>query len=123
MAHLRVRELREKKKEELLKQLNTFKQELSQLRVVKQVSGSATKLGQIGTVRKNIARILTVLNQNERDNLRKYYADKKWTPKNLRPKLTHRRRLALSPNEKNRKTRHQLRVAHKFPKRVYAVKI
>ena len=123
MTHLRVRELREKKKEELLKSLNNFKKELSQLRVAQQVSGSASKLGQIGSVRKNIARILTVLNQNERDNLRKYYDDKKWTPKSLRPKLTHRRRLALNANEKNRKTRHQLRVAHKFPKRVYAVKL
>lgn len=123
MAHLRVRELRDKKKEELLKQLNDFKKELSQLRVVQQVSGAATKLGQIGRVRKNIARILTVLNQNERENLRKYYSDKKWMPKTLRAKLTHRRRLALTANEANRKTRHQLRVSHKFPKRVYAVKL
>ena len=122
-SRLRTSDLRSKDKTELLKQLSEFKKELSQLRVAQQVSGNAAKLGKIHVMRKNVARILTVLNQNERENLRKYYQDKKWQPKHLRAKLTHRRRLALKPNESRRKTRKQLRVAAKYPKRVFAVKV
>mmetsp|Transcript_45119 Transcript_45119/g.52188 ORF Transcript_45119/g.52188 Transcript_45119/m.52188 type:complete len:127 (-) Transcript_45119:68-448(-) len=126
MSHLKVKDLRAAGKDELLKKLTEFKKELSQLRVAQQVSGTASRLGRIGPIRKSIARILTVLNQNERDNLRKFYADKKMqasTPKSLKAKLTRKRRLALKDSEKNRKTRRQLRQAAKFPKRVFAVKI
>jgi large subunit ribosomal protein L35e len=126
MSHLKIKDLRASNKDELLKKLAEFKKELSQLRVAQQVSGTASRLGRIGPIRKSIARILTVLNQNERDNLRKFYADKKLkasAPKSLKPKLTKKRRLALKDNEKSRKTRAQLRRAAKFPKRVFAVKI
>lgn len=124
--HIKIKDLRERTKDELLKQLTEFKKELSQLRVAQQTGGADTRLGRIRPIRKSIARILTVLNKNERTNLRKFYSEKKIrskAPKALRPKLTHRRRLALSPNEKNRKTHRQIRMAHKFPKRVFAVKI
>ncbi|CUG40452.1 60S ribosomal protein L35, putative [Bodo saltans] len=126
MSHLKIKDLRASNKDELLKKLAEFKKELSQLRVAQQVSGTASRLGRIGPIRKSIARILTVLNQNERDNLRKFYADKKLkaaAPKSLKAKLTKKRRLALKDTEKNRKTRAQLRRAAKFPKRVFAVKI
>ncbi|CAJ1027366.1 Ribosomal L29 protein, putative, partial [Leishmania lindenbergi] len=106
--------------------LTEYKKELSQLRVVQQTGGAEARLGRIRPIRKSIARILTVLNQNERRNLKKFYSDGKMRsrmPKVLRAKLTHRRRLALKDNEKNRKTLHQLRQAHKYPKRVYAVRI
>ena len=125
-TRLRLRELRDKSKDDLLKQLVEFKKELSQLRVAQQASGAASKVCKIGGMRKNIARILTVLSQKERDNLRKFYSDKKMrksTPKSLKPKLTRRRRLALKDNEKNRKTRRQIRIAARFPKRVFAVKL
>ena len=123
MARLRMKEVREKDKTELQKLLAEHKKELSQLRVAQQVSGTASKLGKIRVMRKNIARILTVLNQNERENLRKFYSDKKWVPTTLRPKLTRRRRLALKDNEKHRKTRRQIRMAVKFPKRHFAIKL
>ncbi|KAH9577645.1 Ribosomal protein L29/L35 [Trypanosoma melophagium] len=124
--HAKIRDLREKSKDDLLKQLTEFKKELSQLRVAQQLNSAGNRLGRIWLIRKSIARILTVLNQNERENLRKFYSDKKLRsskPKALREKLTRRRRLALKDNEKNRKTRRQLRMAHKYPKRVFAVKI
>lgn len=125
MSHLKIKDLRSSDKNELQKKLAEFKKELSQLRVVQQVSGQAGRIARIGPIRKSIARILTVLNQNERENLRKAYSDKKTRdamPKSLKQKLTRRRRLALKDNEKNRKTRRQLRQAAKFPKRVFAVK-
>eukprot|EP00359_Climacostomum_virens_P006676 CAMPEP_0204911004 /NCGR_PEP_ID=MMETSP1397-20131031/9434_1 /ASSEMBLY_ACC=CAM_ASM_000891 /TAXON_ID=49980 /ORGANISM="Climacostomum Climacostomum virens, Strain Stock W-24" /LENGTH=123 /DNA_ID=CAMNT_0052081387 /DNA_START=8 /DNA_END=376 /DNA_ORIENTATION=- len=123
MSHLKIKDLRSSDKNELQKKLAEFKKELSQLRVVQQVSGQAGRIARIGPIRKSIARILTVLNQNERENLRKAYSDKKTRdalPKSLKQKLTRRRRLALKDNEKNRKTRRQLRQAAKFPKRVFA---
>ncbi|KAL0503397.1 LOW QUALITY PROTEIN: putative Ribosomal L29 protein [Leishmania utingensis] len=163
--HMKIKDLREKSKDDLLKKLTEYKKELSQLRVVQQTGGAEARLGRIRPIRKSIARILTVLNQNERQNLKKFYSDGKMhskmpkvlrairksiariltvlnqnerqnlkkfysdgkmhskMPKVLRAKLTHRRRLALKDNEKNRKTLHQLRQAHKYPKRVYAVRI
>jgi hypothetical protein len=47
------------------------------------------------TVRKSIARVLTVMNQKARLNLREYYKNKKYLPLDLRPKKTRaiRRRL------------------------------
>ncbi|PBJ74817.1 60S ribosomal protein L35 [Trypanosoma cruzi cruzi] len=123
--HVKIRDLRDKSKDELLKQLMEFKKELSQLRVAQQLNSAGTRLGRIRLIRKSIARILTVLNRNQRESLRKVYAGRRLRlamPKALRPKLTRRRRLALKDNEKNRKTRRQLRMARKFPRRVYAVK-
>ena len=123
-SHLRMKDLVEKDKKSLLKQLTEYKKELSQLRVAQVMSNTASKVGKIGQMRKNVARILTVLNTKERENLRKVYADeKKVMPKSLRPKLTHKRRLALKANEQRRKSRRQLRAAAKNPKRVFAVKL
>merc|ERR1712137_1320495 len=51
MAKVRCRDLRTKKKEELLKQLDELKKELSQLRVAKVTSGAASKLSKIHVVR------------------------------------------------------------------------
>ena len=47
------------------------------------------------TVRKSIARVLTVMNQKQRQNLREFYKNKKYLPLDLRPKKTRaiRRRL------------------------------
>merc|ERR1719373_1001731 len=66
-------------------------------------------------MRKNVARVLTVLNQTEKANLKKFYADKKWQPKILKAKLTKRRRQALTNKQLRAKTRKQIRVASKFP--------
>lgn len=46
-AKVRCRDLRTKKKEELLKQLDELKKELSQLRVAKVTSGAASKLSKM----------------------------------------------------------------------------
>ena len=47
------------------------------------------------TVRKSIARVLTVMNQKARQNLLEYYKDSKYLPLDLRTKKTRaiRRRL------------------------------
>merc|ERR1712044_81177 len=115
-------ELRNRKKEELLKQLDDLKNELSQLRVAKVTGGAASKLSKIRVVRKAIARVLTVINQTQKENLRKFYKGKKYKPKDLRYKKTRAMRKALTPYELSLKTAKQMRKDRLYPMRKYAVK-
>uniref|UniRef100_A0A914UMM5 Large ribosomal subunit protein uL29 n=1 Tax=Plectus sambesii TaxID=2011161 RepID=A0A914UMM5_9BILA len=73
MVRVKARELRGKKKEELQKQLDEQKTELAGLQVAKVTGGAASKLSKIRTVRKNVARVLTVMNQTQKQELRKFY--------------------------------------------------
>merc|ERR1712050_178963 len=107
MTRIKARELRGKSKEELLKQLDGFKQELSTLRVAKVTGGAASKLSKICVVRKSIARVLTVINQTQKENLRKFYKGKKYKPLDLRPKKTRAIRRQLTKHEASLKTRKQ----------------
>merc|ERR1712105_11794 len=122
MVKVKAKELRGKKKEELLKQLEELKTELSQLRVAKVTGGQASKLSKIRIVRKSIARVLTVMNQTQKENLRKFYQNKKYKPKDLRPKKTRAIRRALNPHEKSLKTAKQARKERLYPMRNFAVK-
>lgn len=118
-----MRDLRDKSKADLLKQLDEMKQELANLRVGK-VSGSvASKLSKIRVFRKNIARILTHINQQQKNQLRKLYRGKKYKPLDLRPKLTRAKRRELSDTEKSIKTRKQVRRERLWPQRKYALKV
>ena len=49
------------------------------------------------TVRKSIARVLTVINQKQRQNLRDFYKKKKYAPLDLRTKKTRAIRRRLTP--------------------------
>merc|ERR1712226_1786684 len=99
MVKAKAKALRGKKKDELLKQLDELKTELSQLRVAKVTGGAASKLSKIRIVRKSIARVLTVINQTQKENLRKFYKNKKYMPKDLRPKKTRAIRRQLTKHE------------------------
>ena len=110
------------KKEELLKQLDNLKVELSQLRVVKVTGGAASKFSKIRIVRKSIARVLTVINQTQKENLRKFYKGKKYKPLDLRPKKTRAMRRRLTKHEEKLKTKKQQRKERLYPLRKYAVK-
>lgn len=122
MAKLKIKDLRTKRKDDLVKQLDDLKQELANLRVAKVTGGTASKLAKIRIFRRDIARILTVMSQNQRENLRKFYKDKKFRPTDLRPKLTRAKRKDLTPHEKAQVTRKQRRKATFYPMRRYAVK-
>ncbi|KAH9500330.1 60S ribosomal protein L35 [Bulinus truncatus] len=54
--------------------------------------------------RKSVARVLTVINQTQKENLRKFYRKKTHKPKDLRPKKTRAMRRALTPFELTLKT-------------------
>ena len=73
-------------------------------------------------VRKSIARVMTVMRQTERDNLRKYYKKKKYMPLDLRPKKTRAMRRALTKHEASLKTLRQRKRDQHFSLRKYAVK-
>ncbi|XP_065830293.1 large ribosomal subunit protein uL29-like [Oscarella lobularis] len=122
MGRLKMRDLRGKKKDELEKQLDDLKTELSQLRVVQVTGGAPSKLAKIKLVRKSIARVLTVINQTRREELVKFFKGKKYKPLDLRPKKTRAIRRQMTKFEKSRKTLSQIKKDTHFSKRKYAVK-
>jgi len=115
-------ELQSKSKNDLSKQLAELKNELLSLRVQKIAGGSASKLTKINTVRKSIARVLTVMNQKQRQNLREFYKNKKYLPLDLRPKKTRAIRRRLTAHERSLKTEKQRKKEIHFPLRKYAIK-
>uniref|UniRef100_A0A2K6AQC1 Large ribosomal subunit protein uL29 n=1 Tax=Macaca nemestrina TaxID=9545 RepID=A0A2K6AQC1_MACNE len=97
MAKIKSGDLRGKK-EELLKQLDDLKVELSQLRVAKVTGSAASKLSKVRVVRKSIARVLT-----------------KYKPLDLRPKKTGAMRHRLNKHEENLKTKKQQQKERLYP--------
>jgi len=122
MVRAKAKDLRVKSKEELSKQLATFKEELSNLRVAEVTGGAASKLSKIRLVRKSIARVLTVMNQNQKENLRKLFKGKKYKPTDLRPKKTRALRRRLNKTQEAAVTAKQARKMRNNPVRTYAVK-
>merc|ERR1711910_57249 len=122
MVKVKAKDLRGKNKEELLKQLDELKNELQTLRVAKVTGGAAAKLAKIYTVRKSVARVLTVINQKQKENLRRFYRGKTHKPKDLRPKKTRAIRRQLTKHELSIKSRKQKRKDSMYGMRKYAVK-
>merc|ERR1712070_156796 len=122
MGKLKVHELRSKNKSDLEKQLEELKTELAALRVAKVTGGAASKLSKIKVVRKSIARVLTVINQTQKSQLRLFYKDKKLLPLDLRTKKTRALRRKLTKDEAGAKTLRQKKKEKHFPIRKYAVK-
>ncbi|KAI6191656.1 50S ribosomal protein L29 [Aphelenchoides bicaudatus] len=122
MSRVKTRDLRSKKKEELSQLLEEQKNELASILVSKVTAGPSSKLSKIRVIRKNIARILTVVNQAQRENLRKLYKNKKHVPLDLRQKKTRALRRALTKHQLSLRTHKQKAKACKTPVRVYALK-
>ena len=119
---VKTSDLRDKKRADLLKQLDDLKSELAGLRVAKVTGGAASKLVKIKVVRKSIARVLTVYNQTQRERSREFLKNRKYLPKDLRAKKTRAIRRRLSDSEKSQMTTRQQKKSSNFPKRRYAVK-
>ena len=73
-------------------------------------------------LRKSIAKTLTVINANQRHQLRIFYKNKKYLPLDLRPKQTRAIRRRLSKKDASRVTEKQKKKQTHFPMRKYAVK-
>uniref|UniRef100_A0A2K5IGK5 Large ribosomal subunit protein uL29 n=1 Tax=Colobus angolensis palliatus TaxID=336983 RepID=A0A2K5IGK5_COLAP len=100
MAKIKAGDLCRKKREELLKQLEDVKVELSQLPVT---------------------RVTDVIHQTQKENLRKFYKGKKFKPLDLRPKKTRAMHCRLNKH-KNLQTKKQQWKEQLSPLRKYAVK-
>merc|ERR1711998_429146 len=124
MTKVKCYELRKqsKSKADLTKQLDELKTELSMLRVAKVTGGAASKLSKIKVVRKNIVRVLTVINETQKGALRQHYASLKYAPLDRRAKKTRAIRRRLTKHEKGLKTERQAKRDAYFPLRKYAVK-
>ncbi|XP_041492613.1 60S ribosomal protein L35-like [Microtus oregoni] len=105
VAKIKVRDLRGKKEEERLKQLDNLKV----------TGGAASKLSKIRVVHKSIAFVLTVINQTRKENLRKFYKGKKYKPLDLRPKKTRAVRRWFTQHEEKLKTKKQQRKEGLYP--------
>ncbi|KAK5015310.1 60S ribosomal protein L35, L29, partial [Cryomyces antarcticus] len=111
-----------KNKDDLKKQLDDLKTELVQLRTQKIAGGASSKLTKIHDVRKSIARVLTVINANQRSQLRLFYKGKKYLPLDLRPKQTRAMRRRLTKHEAGIVSEKQKKKQMHFPQRNFAVK-
>ncbi|KAJ1658104.1 60S ribosomal protein L35, L29 [Dispira simplex] len=121
MAKVKVTELRGKSKAELTKTLDNVKAELASLRVQK-VGGAGNKGYKIHEARKNVGRVLTVINQTQREQLRLFYKGKKYVPLDLRVKKTRALRRQLTSHQLSLRTERQKKKEKHFPTRVYAIK-
>ncbi|KAH3918520.1 hypothetical protein HBI56_134600 [Parastagonospora nodorum] len=121
-SKVKTAQLWNKSKEDLASQLADLKSELIQLRTAKVAGGSNTKLTRIHDVRKGIAKVLTVINANQRAQLRLFYKGKKYTPLDLRSKQTRAIRRRLTKHEASLVTEKQKKKQTHFPQRKYAVK-
>ncbi|PIA61858.1 hypothetical protein AQUCO_00200096v1 [Aquilegia coerulea] len=123
MARIKVHELRDKSKTDLLSQLNELKAELALLRVAKVTGGAPNKLSKIKVVRLSIARVLTVISQTQKAALRNAYKNKKLLPLDLRPKKTRAIRRRLTKHQASLKTEREKKKEMYFPMRKYAIKV
>ena len=73
-------------------------------------------------MRKSIARVLTVINQQKKDRLRDFYKDKDYLPLDLRKKQTRAIRRKLTKKQSGAKTLKQMKKEKYFPQRKFAVK-
>ncbi|MCJ1365517.1 60S ribosomal protein L35 [Acarospora aff. strigata] len=115
-------QLWKKNKEDLKKQLDELKTELGQLRTQKIAGGAASKLTKIHDLRKSVAKVLTVINANQRSQLRLFYKNKKYLPLDLRPKQTRAIRRRLSKHEASIKSDKSRKRNMHFPQRKFAIK-
>jgi hypothetical protein len=74
-------------------------------------------------LRKSIARVLTVINANQRSQLRLFYKGKKYLPLDLRPKQTRAIRRRLTKHESGKKLEKTKKRETHFPQRKFAVKV
>ncbi|KAG6602348.1 Dirigent protein 25, partial [Cucurbita argyrosperma subsp. sororia] len=123
MARIKVHELRQKSKADLLTQLKDLKAELSLLRVAKVTGGAPNKLSKIKVVRLSIAQVLTVISQKQKAALREAYKKKKLLPLDLRPKKTRAIRRRLTKHQASLVTERQKKKEMYYPLRKYAIKV
>merc|ERR1712088_1226119 len=121
-AKMRVSEIRGQSKDELTKKLTELRQELATLNVAKVTAQSASKLGKINVVRKQIAKVLTVINQARKAELQKFYRGKNVRPVDLKPRKTRALRKRLNKHEESLKSLKTVRREQRTALKNFALK-
>ena len=122
MVKVRAHEIRTQTKSALKKKVEDLKKDLSNLRVQQKSGSKSTRVAKIGGLRKDIARVLTVMNQDTKKQLRAYHAETGGKiPLDMRVKATRAIRRKLTKEEAGKKTVKQTKKDANFPQRKYAV--
>ena len=141
-----AKQYREKNSADLLNELKKLREELQKIRFTRSSGTAVAKLSKIKDLRKQIARILTIIRENKKaevvKNLRVKVAKKekedkegkeeeikttiknlkmKHIPLDLRPKLTRAMRRRMTKFERKLVTLRQLKRKLNFPVRKFAV--
>lgn len=121
MAPLKAFELRKSSVEDLTKQLTEARQELSQQRIRSTASNRSKDSNKVKEARKNVARVLTVMNQKRKAEAIEAFRNKKHKPLDLRPRLTRALRRKLTPAQAGKLTLRRQKAMKAFPKKVYSI--
>ena len=138
-------EYRKKKNNELIADLKKLREELQKIRFNKQSGTAVSKLSKIKSLRKQIARVLTIIRENTKNEVVSKLLTKekkevkdgkeetitttiknlkmKHIPLDLRPKKTRAMRRRLTKFENKLVTLKQLKRKLNFPKRKFAVPV
>lgn len=104
MGHLKARELASKSRQDLLEELATQEKKLFELRSQMATQSSRQKLSEILTARRDVARVKTILMEQQRKALNDKYNGQKHVPKDIRKNIVKSRRKQLSPKLANKLT-------------------
>ena len=118
---LKAKKIREMGAPERQTKLKELKAELARLRFEKVTGGAQTKVSRLRVCKKEIARLMTIINTERKTQLKKYYSQAKYVPKQLRVKATKKERRQLTAAQKNRLTTRAAKMAQHFPMRKFYV--
>merc|ERR1712007_130740 len=121
MQRVKAHELRSKDEQACVEELQKHRKELASLRVSKVAAAPQVKLAKVRAVRKNIAKVLTVINEKRRSEARDAFGKKKYLPRDLRMKKTRAFRRRLTKFERTRTTHRAQKKADNSKLRKYAV--
>merc|ERR1711990_1389211 len=121
MNRVKAHELRNKSEVECTEELAKHRKELAALRVSKVAAAPQVKLAKVRAVRKNIAKVLTVISEKRRAEARDAFAKKRYTPYDLRQKKTRAFRRKMTKFERTRTTKRAQKKADNSKLRKYAV--
>ena len=138
-----AKEYRKKNTQELLNELKKMREELQKIRFTKGSGTAVAKLSKIKELRKQIARVLTIIRENRKEEVVKGLRERvtknekdgkeeevkttiknlklKHIPLDLRPKLTRAKRRRMTKFERKLVTLRQLKRKLNIPMRKFAV--
>jgi large subunit ribosomal protein L35e len=121
MVKVKAFELRKKDQDQLKKQVEDLKTELSSLKVAKVAGGAPAKLAKIKSLRKSVASVLTVIHEKKRDKIKAESEGKKYLPLDIRPKRTRAIRRRLTKKQASKLLLRVIKRKSNFPQRKFSV--